>query len=98
MTYVRCHDDIGWAVADEDARAVGIDPFAHRRFLSDWYSGAHPGSWARGLVFQQNEATGDRRISGSLASLAGLEAGDPDATARILAGPRGRPRPSAGCR
>jgi amylosucrase len=84
ITYVRCHDDIGWAVSDEDARAVGLDPFAHRRFLSDWYSGAFPGSWARGLVFQQNELTGDRRISGSLASLAGLQAGDPDAAARIL--------------
>ena len=83
-TYVRCHDDIGWAIADEDAHAVGMDPWAHRRFLSDWYSGAYPGSWARGLVFQRNEATGDRRISGSLASLAGLEAGDPHATARIL--------------
>jgi amylosucrase len=71
-------------VSDEDAWAVGLDPAAHRRFLSDWYSGSHPGSWARGLVFQQNEATGDRRISGTLASLAGLEAGDPDATARIL--------------
>ncbi len=83
-TYVRCHDDIGWAISDEDAHAVGIDPAAHRRFLSDWYSGAHPGSWARGLVFQQNRATGDRRISGSLASLAGLEVGDPHAAARIL--------------
>ncbi len=83
-TYVRCHDDIGWAIGDEDASAVGIDPYAHRRFLSDWYSGAYPGSWARGLVFQRNEATGDRRISGSLASLAGLEAGDPQAPARIL--------------
>jgi amylosucrase len=84
ITYARCHDDIGWAVSDEDARAVGLDPWAHRRFLSEWYSGAFPGSWARGLVFQQNVVTGDRRISGSLASLAGLEAGDPDATARIL--------------
>lgn len=84
VTYARCHDDIGWAVSDEDARAVGLDATAHRRFLSDWYSGAFPGSWARGLVFQHNEATGDRRISGSLASLAGLEAGDPGATARIL--------------
>lgn len=84
VTYVRCHDDIGWAIADDDARAVGLDPVAHRRFLSDWYSGAFPGSWARGLVFQQNEVTGDRRISGSLASLAGLEAGDPGAPARIL--------------
>ena len=83
-TYVRCHDDIGWAIGDEDASSVGIDPYAHRRFLSDWYSGAYPGSWARGLVFQRNEATGDRRISGSLASLAGLEAGDPQAPARIL--------------
>ncbi len=24
-TYVRCHDDIGWAVGDVDARAVGFD-------------------------------------------------------------------------
>jgi amylosucrase len=23
-TYIRCHDDIGWAVTDEDARAVGL--------------------------------------------------------------------------
>ena len=35
-------------------------------------------------MFQENEATGDRRISGSLASLAGLEVGDPGAAARIL--------------
>ena len=84
VTYVRCHDDIGWAISDEDCRAVGLDPWAHRRFLSEWYSGSFPGSWARGLVFQQNLVTGDRRISGSLASLAGLEAGDPDAPGRIL--------------
>ena len=84
VTYARCHDDIGWAIADDDARAVGLDPAAHRRFLSDWYSGTHPGTWARGLVFQENAATGDRRISGSLASLAGAEAGDPGAVARIL--------------
>lgn len=84
ITYARCHDDIGWAIADEDAGAMGMDPAAHRRFLSDWYSGAFPGSWARGLVFQGNEETGDRRISGSLASLAGLEAMDPGAVPRIL--------------
>jgi len=84
VTYVRCHDDIGWAIADEDAWEVGLDPFAHRRFLSEWYSGGFPGSWARGLVFQQNVVTGDRRISGSLASLAGLQVGDPDAVPRIL--------------
>ena len=42
ITYVRCHDDIGWAISDEDARAVGLDPAAHRRFLSDFYSGVLP--------------------------------------------------------
>lgn len=73
-TYVRCHDDIGWAITDEDAAAVGLDGFWHRSFLSDFYSGQHEGSFARGLVFQANPATGDRRISGTLASLAGLEA------------------------
>ena len=84
ITYVRCHDDIGWAIDDTDAWRAGLDGFAHRRFLSDWYAGAFPGSWARGLVFQENPDTGDRRISGSLASLAGLEAEDPGAVARIL--------------
>jgi amylosucrase len=72
-TYVRGHDDIGWAITDEDAAAVGLDAFAHRAFLSDFYSGAFPGSHARGMVFGFNPRTQDRRISGALASLAGLE-------------------------
>jgi glycosidase len=84
LTYARCHDDIGWAIDDGDAWHAGLDGPSHRRFLSDWYAGTFPGSWARGLVFQDNPATGDRRISGSLASLAGLEAGDPAAVRRIL--------------
>ncbi len=84
ITYLRCHDDIGWAIDDTDAWRAGLNGDAHRRFLSDWYAGSFPGSWARGLVFQENPQTGDRRISGSLASLAGFEAGDPGAVARIL--------------
>jgi amylosucrase len=83
VTYARCHDDIGWAIDDADAARAGVSGFGHRAFLSDFYTGAFPGSWGRGLVFQENPATGDRRISGSLASLAGLEAGDPWAPARI---------------
>ena len=73
LTYARLHDDIGWAVTDENAGAVGLGGFDHRAFLSDFYSGAYPGSFARGAVFQANPQTGDRRISGALASLAGLE-------------------------
>ncbi|HEY2277916.1 MAG TPA: amylosucrase [Streptosporangiaceae bacterium] len=82
VTYLRCHDDIGWAVSDADAAAAGLDGFAHRRFLNDFYAGQFPGSFARGALFQQNLATGDARISGSAASLCGiesaLETGDPD--------------------
>ncbi len=72
-TYIRCHDDIGWAVTDEDAAALGLSGPAHRAYLSDFYDGTFPGSFARGALFQENPATGDKRISGSLASLAGLE-------------------------
>ena len=74
VTYTRCHDDIGWAISDEDARALGLDPFEHRRFLSDFFSGEHPGSFARGAVFPANPRTGDRRISGTSAALCGLQA------------------------
>ena len=73
VTYVRCHDDIGWAVSDADAARVGLDGFAHRRFLSDFYAGRFPGSFARGALFQENPATGDARISGTAASLCGIE-------------------------
>ncbi len=72
-SYLRCHDDIGWAIDDNDANAVGMSGAGHRKFLSDYYSGDFPGSHARGLVFQENKKTGDRRISGTGASLAGLE-------------------------
>lgn len=86
--YVRCHDDIGWAVDDVDAAAVGWNGHAHRVFLSDWYAGEFPGSDSRGLVFQENPQTGDRRISGTAASLLGLEAaldgGDAQAVDRAI--------------
>ncbi len=72
-TYIRCHDDIGWAITDEDAAAALLTGPGHRGFLSDFYAGLAEGSFARGLVFQYNPATNDRRISGTLASLAGLE-------------------------
>ena len=72
-TYIRCHDDIGWAVTDEDAGAVGLNAFAHRSFLSDFYNGTYAGTFSRGTTFQFNPKTNDRRINGSLASLAGLE-------------------------
>src|SRR4051794_3423653 len=74
VTYVRCHDDIGWAITEEDAGAVGEDAHLHRRFLADFYAGEFPASFARGARFQLEPRTGEARTSGTTASLAGLEA------------------------
>ncbi|WDF32564.1 alpha-amylase family protein [Arthrobacter agilis] len=84
VNYVRSHDDIGWTFSDEDAAELGIDGHDHRRFLNAFYVNRFPDSFARGVPFQDNPRTGDCRISGTTASLAGLEAGDPAAVARIL--------------
>ena len=73
VNYVRSHDDIGWTFDDADAGALGIDGRGHRRFLNAFYTGRFPGSFARGLPFQENPDTGDARTSGTTASLAGLE-------------------------
>jgi amylosucrase len=73
ITYTRCHDDIGLGYDDAMIAAVGFNPFEHRRFIKDYYSGAYNGSPASGALFAANPKTGDARISGSLASLCGLE-------------------------
>jgi amylosucrase len=73
VNYLRSHDDIGWTFDDNDARWEWIDPSGHRTFLNQFYIGRFPGSFARGMPFQENPATGDARVSGTLASMAGLE-------------------------
>lgn len=73
LNYVRCHDDIGLGFSDQAIIAAGFEPVSHRRFLVDYYTGHYPESNARGFAFGVNQKTGDARISGALASLAGLE-------------------------
>ncbi|MCK6577994.1 MAG: alpha-amylase family protein [Anaerolineae bacterium] len=73
VNYVRSHDDIGWGFADEDAASVGINGRDHRYFLNQYYIGRFTGSFARGMPFNYNPRTQDMRISGTTASLAGLE-------------------------
>jgi amylosucrase len=74
LNYVRCHDDIGLGFDDADVARAGYEPRAHRQYLLDYFTGKFEGSLARGLPFGVNSKSGDARISGSLASLAGLEA------------------------
>ncbi len=73
LNYLRCHDDIGWSFDNGDSWEVGINPDHHRDFLNRFYTARFPGSFARGVPFQQNLETGDMRICGTMSSLAGLE-------------------------
>lgn len=86
VNYVRSHDDIGWTFSDEDAAELNINGHDHRRFLNAFFVNRFPDSFARGVPFQDNPRTGDCRISGTTASLAGLETSDRAAAARILLG------------
>jgi amylosucrase len=73
LNYIRCHDDIGLGFDDRDILLCDYQPARHRKFLIDYFTGKFEDSHARGLPFGQNPKNGDARISGSLASLAGLE-------------------------
>lgn len=73
VNYIRCHDDIGWTFSDEDASSLGINGFVHRQFLNRFFTGRFEGTFSAGEPFQLNPTTGDCRICGTMASLAGLE-------------------------
>ena len=73
INYIRCHDDIGLGFDDAHIRELGWDPATHRRFLLNYYCQRLDWSPAKGAIFMYNPLTGDGRITGSAASLLGLE-------------------------
>ncbi len=73
ITYTRSHDDIGLGYEDYMIGQAGWNAFEHRNFLKNYFAGLFPGSPATGALFSFNPKTGDARISGTLASLCGLE-------------------------
>lgn len=73
INYIRCHDDIGWGITDENAAAVNQPGRGTRRFCVDFYSGDLPGSYAEGYRFQVDPVTAESRVSGTAAALAGLQ-------------------------
>lgn len=73
IAYTRCHDDIGLGYDDYMIERAGFNPYQHRTYLKNYFAGWQEGSVAAGALFSVNPKTGDARISGSLASLCGLE-------------------------
>ncbi|MEM8832239.1 MAG: cyclomaltodextrinase C-terminal domain-containing protein, partial [Cyanobacteria bacterium P01_G01_bin.19] len=71
VNYIRCHDDIGWGISNEDMQDLAIDPDKHRRFLTEFYTDRYEDSFAKGLTFQE-KPNGEARIVGTTASLCGL--------------------------
>lgn len=75
INYIRCHDDIGLGYENQLIWELGWSPELHRKFLLDYYCQRLDWSPAMGLLFMYNPKTGDGRITGSAASLLGLEKG-----------------------
>ena len=73
VNYLRCHDDIGWGLDEDEERRLGIDPQLHKEYLYHFYEGQFPGSWAKGELYNYDPATGDARSCGTAASLCGVE-------------------------
>jgi len=73
INYIRCHDDIGLGYENHLIEELGWNPEMHRKFLLDYYCQRLDWSPATGMLFMYNPKTGDGRITGSAASLLGLE-------------------------
>ncbi len=73
INYIRCHDDIGLGFDDRFIYEMGWTPQPHRKFLLNYYCQGLDWSPAIGYMFMYNPKTGDARITGSAASLLGLE-------------------------
>ena len=72
VTYVRCHDDIGWKVLLAEARST-----QRLGAIAQFYLG-QGGSFAAGVPFQGGGADAVHATNGMAASLAGLESARDD--------------------
>ena len=74
LNYLRCHDDIGWGLDYDFLKQFGIDEVAHKKYLNDYLTGKRWESNARGELYNDDPRLGDARLTGTTASLCGIEA------------------------
>lgn len=72
MTYVRCHDDIGWNVLRPELDARGAEQRARLLQASRFFAGELPGSYARGAAFQASSPQAVHGTNGMASALVGL--------------------------
>ncbi|WP_115042580.1 alpha-amylase family protein [Xanthomonas arboricola] len=73
LSYVRCHDDIGWNVLQHEAAGNAAQPPFALRDVARFYANEVPGSYARGESFQSS-GNGVHGTNGMAAALAGIQA------------------------
>ncbi|NJB80847.1 MULTISPECIES: alpha-amylase family protein [Xanthomonas] len=73
LSYVRCHDDIGWNVLQHEAAGNAAQPPFALRDVARFYANEVPGSYARGESFQSS-GDGVHGTNGMAAALAGIQA------------------------
>lgn len=73
LNYLRSYDGIGWKMDYEWLKQFGTDETAHKRYLSDFFTGNFPGSFGRGELYNDDPMFGAVRQCGTTASLCGVE-------------------------
>ena len=72
MTYVRCHDDIGWNVLRPELDARGPDQRMRLLHASKFFAGEVRGSYAQGAAFQASDPSVVHGTNGMAAALVGI--------------------------
>ena len=72
MTYVRCHDDIGWNVLRPELNARGDTQHQRLRYASQFFAGLIPASYSKGASFQASNPNVVHGTNGMTAALVGL--------------------------
>lgn len=75
VNYIRCHDDADFIIEEKEINALGQSTFWHKQFLISFYTSQFPGTFARGEIYSYDHATKNARVSGTAASMCGLEKG-----------------------
>ncbi|MCU6432861.1 DUF3459 domain-containing protein [Undibacterium sp. Jales W-56] len=73
LTYVRCHDDIGWNVLRPEASSGAQDVQQRLAHVARFFAGEE-GSFARGASFQASDPAAVHGTVGMASALAGLSA------------------------
>lgn len=72
LTYVRCHDDIGWNVLRPEAQALGDTRYQRLLKASHFFAGIAPGSYAQGVSFQTTDLQTAHGTNGMASALVGM--------------------------